>query len=448
MNNYSLDKLKNSSAAGLSVLRLPMLGAESVTVLVLAGVGSRQELAGQEGIAHVLEHMVFKGTKKFPSAAAVATTIDGIGADFNAFTSKEYTGFYVRAAASHLELALEVVADLVTQPLLPKPELEREKKVILEEIKMYQDLPSRLVGNEFEKLLFEGILPGSGLEHEVIGSPESVMGVTQDDLKTFMQNWYGPENLLLVVAGKASVVGGESNQVLSLANEMFEQFKGGSGENAGSKSLTKEKSSQKSSQKNRLRLIAKDIQQAHVMLGWPGLSRSAEDRYALAVLNTIIGGNMSSRLFTQVREQRGLAYYVHSETSYYKETGVFGAALGTDPAKLSEAVSVALSEFEKIAKTDVTAGELARAKDYLSGKMKLSHEDSQSVAQGYGTRELLVGEIEPLEEALKKIQQVTLDEVMGVAKKLIVSKNLHLAVVGPEAALQKFEQGQLGQELS
>ena len=432
MLSHTLQTLAN----GLPILRIPMPGVESVTVLVLANTGSRYEAPAQYGIAHFFEHLVFKGTHKYPTAHDLAITVDGVGADFNAFTGKEYTGYYVKAAARHVELALDVVSDMLLTPQLRQADIDREKGVIIEEIHMYEDTPARYVGNLFDRLAFAG----SGLGHDVIGTAETVSSLTTADFQEFLRQWYGLPNLLLVIAGNEKTVGAEA--ILKQAEAAFDK----------QDALTKDRVQQKVAvakdlttnphADNFFHLTNKATEQAHFVLGWPGLSHTSPDRYALTLLNIILGANMSSRLFTEIREKRGLAYYVRTMTDSHHETGVFGATVGADPQRVEEALQITIQEFVDLAagKAEklITSAELTRAKEFVVGKMALSYEDSRSMAQFYGLRQLLLGKVEPLDELLSKIKAVSLAKVQALITKLIQPGQLRVAVIGPFTDEAKF----------
>lgn len=440
-------------ANGLPVLRVPLLGTQSVTVLVLANTGSRYEAPGQEGLAHFFEHLVFKGTRSYPSAQILARTIDGIGANFNAFTGKEYTGYYVQASARHTELALDVVSDMILAPLLPADDIEREKNVIIEEINLYQETPQRHIHDLFADLMFAD----QGLAHRISGDAQRVKSFQRADLVEFLQSWYGLPNLVLVVAGQAEKVMAE--QTLAETEQNFSKADGLAGTNervaddrveervkakVKVKADLEEKLKRKSVfGQNRLAVEKRDIKQAHFILGWPGFDRHDERRYALSLLSTILGGNMSSRLFTEVREKRGLAYYVRSEVSGYHEAGVLGASAGVDANRVEEALAVTKKQFTSLANGEnlITDGELERAKEYAAGKLALELEDSQSMAKHYGLRQLLLNQIKTPEEDLAKMKAVTLEEVQAAAETIIQPGEMWLALIGPfaEADKTRFE---------
>lgn len=422
--------------SGLELIRIPMASISSVTALVLGNTGSRYEKPAQQGLAHFFEHMVFKGTKKYPDPQVLASTIDAVGAQSNAFTSKEYTGYYVKAASKHLERSLDVLSDMLLQPLIRPEDIEREKGVIIEEINMYSDSPMQDIDNVFDQLLFEN----ESLGHDVIGTKETVSGMTHQDFLDLLSSWYGLPNLTLVLAGDATVV--ESDQTLDLVSKLF------GGEKRPQENRVDHRVEVapllKSSWKNTGRLLVKTKQteQAHLMLGWPGLVRSDERRYALALLSIVLGGNMSSRLFTEVREKRGLCYYVHSTVDYYHDAGVFGAAAGVDPRRIHEAVQVIVDEFQQLssAKNAITQQELDRAREFAMGTLVLSLEDSQSVAQYYGVRQLLQRKIDTPDAVIERLKRVTLEEINLLAQTLLKSGEMRLALIGPfeQAEFEKY----------
>lgn len=438
MFTHRLDTLTN----GLPVLSIPMPAIKSVTVLVLANTGSRYESADKQGIAHFFEHIVFKGTEKFPTAQELSSYIDAVGADFNAFTSKEYTGYYVKAASQHTGLALDVISDMLLRPQIRQSDIDREKGVIIEEINMYADTPARHVGDLFDNLYFKG----TGLEHDIIGSKETVSGISSEDFKAFLKQWYGYGNLLLVMAGDDTVVG--QLDTFDLIETYF--AKTGpmtEGRVIGKQNIAEIIASEATTAGDlpvdqRIHLAEKKTEQAHFVLGWPGIHRMDPRRYAVSLLSTILGGPMSSRLFIEVREQRGLCYYIHADTDLYHDRGVLGVAAGVDPTRITEALKVTLDEFYAVTdgRKPITAAELQRAKDYVAGKMVLGLEDSESVAQFFGMRQLLTNQISSPDEVLEKIRAVTLDEVNQVARELIVPDQVRLTIIGPYSTAEEFAQ--------
>lgn len=428
MLNYSLTTLQS----GLPVIRVPMPAVESVTVLVLCNTGSRYEKPEQYGIAHFFEHMVFKGTKKYSTAQILANTVDGIGADFNAFTGKEYTGYYVKSASQHLGLALDVVSDMLLAPALRQDDIDREKGVIVEELNLYLDTPHRHITDLFDNMVYQG----NGLEHDIVGNKTTIRSLKSEDFQTFLQSWYGPGNMLLILAGDSRVVESEATM-----DQVRAAFAKDAGERVRNKIKLDQHLEKDPISRLKLHVEHKKTEQAHFVLGWPGINRRDPDRYALTLLSTILGGNMSSRLFTEVREKRGLCYYVHSDVDQVHDGGIFGASAGVDPNRIEEALQVAINEFTQLVDgpKPLTAAELTKAKDYIAGKMTLGLEDSESVAQFFGMKQLLLDKIETPEVAMAKLKAVNLEEVTAVAKRLIKPGQLRLAVIGPFTEKAKFE---------
>ncbi|MBP9820500.1 insulinase family protein [Candidatus Woesebacteria bacterium] len=421
-------------ANGLQVLVVPVPATESVTTMVLANTGSRYEQPREHGIAHFLEHMVFKGTTLYPDSQALASTIDAIGADFNAFTSKEYTGYYVKSASRHIEIALEVISDMLLQPLLKEEDLEREKGVIIEEINMYKDTPMQYVSNLFDQMMFDE----SGLGHDIVGGKETVSRFTPGDFRSFLQQWYGLRNLVLVLAGDERVLNDPAT--LATATRCFSKE---TSERPGDKiNMETLLAKNKPLASHRLHLETRKTEQAHLILGWPGLKRTDKRRYVQTLLSIILGGNMSSRLFTEVREKRGLCYYVHSDVDTYHDIGVFGCSAGVDPERIDEALTVILEQFKGLAngKLPISQAELDRAKEYITGTMVLNLEESRSLAQFYGFKQLLDGEIKTPEQVLTHLRAVTLEDLHALAKNLVRDGAMRLAVIGPFKQKEKFEQ--------
>jgi predicted Zn-dependent peptidase len=431
---HMLKHIVTTLDTGLTVIRVPMKSIKSATIVALCNTGSRYEKPGQYGVAHFFEHMVFKGTKNYEDAQTLAAAIDAVGANFNAFTSKEYTGYYVKAASEHLELAVDVVSDMLRTPKLREEDIEREKGVIIEELHMYVDNPASHISNKFDQMLFAK----SGLEHDIIGLKETINGMKRQDFVDFLQEWYGPGNIVVMVAGDASVVG--SDQTLSMIEEMF---------NKESELFKKDQKSEKIKidlkesplSNNKLHVENRKTEQAHLIMGWPGLKRSSKERYAISLLGTILGGNMSSRLFTEVREKRGLCYYVHTDMDKYHDGGFFGARAGVDQKRVEEAIKVIRAEFEEAATgaKPITAEEFQKAKDYVAGKLVLGLEDSEAVAQFFGMKHLLLDEVHSPQEVLEEYKKVTLEEVQAVLTKLIQPGELRLGVIGPFEDKTKFE---------
>lgn len=419
MISYTKDVL----ASGLTVIRVPVPAVKSVTVLALVNVGSRYEEPRLWGISHFLEHMVFKGTEKYPDSQTLTAAVDEIGAKFNAFTSKEYTGYYVKAASKGVDLALDVVSDMLLTAKLRQEDIDREKGVIIEEINMYADMPASHIANLFEQMVYAE----NTLGHDIIGNKTTVSAFTSQDFKDHLQKWYGNRNIVLILSGDEDVV--QQPEILDKVDQLFK--KGDSGQREFTKAAD-HLGSQPLTEK-RLLVEFRQSEQAHFVLGFPALKRADARRPALSLLNVLLGSNMSSRLFSEVREKRGLCYYIHSDVDFYHDIGLFGAAAGVDPKRVEEAVTVTLQEFYALGEgtKPVTASELKRAKDYITGKFVLDLEDSESIAQYFGMKQLLLGQVETPDELLQKYMAVTLEEVNALAREIIVKGTVRFAIIGP-----------------
>lgn len=415
--NYT--KLKN----GVRVLTVPLPGVDSVTAMILCKTGSRNETLPQAGISHVLEHMVFKGTIKYPSPMAIAEAVDGIGAEQNAFTSKEYTGYYITSSAKHLGLTLDIQSQMLTAPLLPQEDLTREREVIVEEINMYEDQPMSKANEEFENLMYDG----SSMGRMIIGTKETVRATTSEDLRGYMDRWYRGSNMLVVVAGKLGV---NKEQEYRISNLLEEKF-GMMGESRTKNKNIEPYVSKADYGKPEARHFKKKTEQAHFYLGVPGLSITDPRRYALQMGQVVLGGGMSSRLFNEIREKRGLAYYVKADLDTNFDCGYLGVRAGVKLEKLGEAMKVVKEEMLKLAET-ITESELAKAKEFVLGHMPLSLEGSMDVAQFYGMRALVLDEIRHPDEVTKKVSSVTLEQVKKVVSEMVSEDKMRSVVVGPK----------------
>ncbi|MFH1244376.1 MAG: pitrilysin family protein [bacterium] len=417
--DVSYTKLKN----GVRVLTVPMVGVESVTAMILVKTGSRNETLEQAGISHVLEHMVFKGTKKYPSPLHIAEAVDSIGAEQNAFTSKEYTGYYITSAAKHLGLTLDIQAEMLTKPLLPQADLEREREVIVEEINMYEDQPMAMAGELFENLMYDG----SSMGRLIIGTKETVRGTNATDLRKYMGEWYRGGNVLVVVAGKISNLK-PACRTGRFSNSQIEEKFGEMSEGHISGYTTRARYG-----KSEARHQKKKTEQAHFVMGVPALPMTDPRRYALSIAQVVLGGTMSSRLFNEIREKRGLAYYVRADLDTAYDCGYLAVRSGVKLTKLGEAMEVVKAEMLRLGET-ITVAELKRGQDYLLGKMPLTLEDSMGVAQFFGTRTLILDEVRQPDEVERAIKAVKIGDVREVLEELVKEELIRSVVVGPKAS--------------
>ena len=422
-NSYSLP-------SGIKVITIP-LPVESLTTLALVNTGSRYEKPEQEGIAHFFEHVVFKGTKNYPSQSDLATTLDSVGAEYNAFTSKEYTGFYIKAASSYVKLSLDVLTDMLFTSVLKEGDIEREKGVIIEELNMYRDMPASYVGDLFDNLTYAG----TSLAHDITGNKKTIKSFTCNDFRVFLREWYQPHNIQFVFAGNKKTL--EKMNV----KELLEKTVTEKNQQKNRKSIdTSPFLVDNPLSKKRILIKERACEQAHLILGWPGLKRSSKRRYSLMVLSMLLGGNMSSRLFEEVRNKRGLCYYVHSLVDQHHDGGIIGAAAGVDSNRVDEAITVIMDEFFALANTKKpTSKEVEKAKESIIGRMILSFEDTKNVAQFFGLRQLLLGKAESPEIIIKKIKQVSTADIIHLAEELFQHGETRLALIGPYKNKEKFD---------
>jgi predicted Zn-dependent peptidase len=391
---------------------------------IWVGVGSRDETPVQAGAAHYLEHLLFKGTPR-RSALDISASIDAVGGEMNAFTSKEYTCFYARVLDADLPLAVDVVSDLVTSALMRDDDVESERDVILEEIAMRDDDPSDLVHEEFADAMF-GPTP---LGRPILGTVETIEALTPRAIRAFYKKRYRPENMVVSAAGNV-----DHTAVVRLVRRAF----GDAGHLDGGDSPSVPRAGAfRTRGAGDVRVVSKTTEQANVVLGVPGVARDDERRFSLGVLNAALGGGMSSRLFQEIREKRGLAYSVFSFASHYADTGMFGVYAGCMPKKLDEVLAITRDELAKVAAGGITAEELERGKGQLRGGLVLGLEDTGSRMSRIGKAELLAGELWSTAEVLDAIEAVTVDDVRDVATSLLEVAPT-LAVIGPFDADRDF----------
>lgn len=409
---------------GLRVLTSPMPSFESATVLVMVGAGSRYETKLNNGISHFLEHMAFKGTKKRPSAIDISGLIDSIGGEFNAFTSKEYTGYYIKSAKTNIEISFDLLSDMLQNSLLDEKEIEKEKGVILEEINLYEDTPMRNIGDIYERLLY-GDTP---MGWDTAGEKDIIKKITREDFINYFKALYSPSNMTIVVAG-----GVDEGKILPLVSKYFSPME--------AFETIKPLPVEEKQEKPKAHIKPKKTEQAHLAIGFRTVPLDSPEKYPLSVLSSILGGGMSSRLFSEVREKRGLAYYVKANSDQYTDAGSLVATAGVDPKRIDEAIEVMLSEFVALrdGKKKISRDELKKGKEFLKGHLVLELEDSRSVSIYYATQELLEKKIDNPAEVLARIDKVTSEDVLEVAKKYFVSERLNLAIIGNFDDQKKFE---------
>lgn len=407
---YEQSTLEN----GVRIVTKRMPGRESAGLAFWARVGSRFEKKSRSGASHFLEHMLFKGTKS-RTTKQIKQDIEGVGGLFNAFTGEESTCYFVKIPQEHFVRAFDVLQDMVNDSTLDVKEFTKEKPVILEEIKMYLDLPTQYV----QELLTEQLWPEQPLGRPIAGTLETVSSLSRADLMDHFRFFYHPRNLLITACGEL-----EHDEVVELARRHFKGPKNG-------KTVSKFSAADSSANKNKFHLLDKKTEQTHFVIGFPGLSRINPARYQLALLNVILGANMSSRLFEEVREKRGLAYEIKSGLSFFEDTGAVTISAGTEPAKAREATSVIVRELERLKEKRVSEDELRRAKDYFLGQLLLGLEDTLDHILWFGERVLYGGEIPSVQEIRADIEKVTSHDIQTLARKLFAGGKLRLALIGP-----------------
>jgi predicted Zn-dependent peptidase len=408
---------------GLRLLTAPMPQVASTTCFVFYAAGSRYETAETNGIAHFSEHMFFKGTERRPTARDIGAEIDGIGGEFNAFTSKEYTGYFVKCASEHRAVALDVLTDMLRHSKFAEDEIEREKGVIIEEMNMYFDTPRDYIGGVYDDLLY-GDQP---LGWDIVGRKETVRGATRETFLDYLGHWYKPERMVVGVAGRLD------GDVRADVERLFGDLEPAA---TGQPDPVRELSANGGP---RVKLHTKQSDQAHLILGVPSYPVAHPDRYVLQVLATVLGGGMSSRLFTEVRERRGLAYYVYGMNHSYTDAGSLYSQAGVDINRVDEAVTTIVGELQKIAADAVPADELRKALNFAKGRFVLQLENPQGLLLFGLRREVLEGEAVEPDEVLAEIDAVTAEDVQRVAQDLIVQDRLRLALIGPFDDAERFE---------
>ncbi len=407
---------------GLKALLVPYKNTSTVSVLVLVKVGSKYEKKEISGISHFLEHMLFKGTKKRPSPIEVVETLEKVGGVFNAFTGEEYTGYFAKVASEHLELAIDWVSDIYLNSLIPPKEVEKERGVIIEEINMYNDNPAADVQRLWKKVLY-GDQPAGW---DIAGTKTTVRRISQRDLLDYFKKNYLASNTLISLAGNF-----QEGKVRKILNKYFKNIREGT---------PLKKPAVKESQNRPAMIVkSKETEQTHLCLGFRAYNIFHRKRYAVSLLSEILGGMMSSRMFVEIREKRGLAYYVHSTYEANPDTGYLVTAAGVDNQKAKEAIEVILKEYKKIREQGVSDEELEKAKQHLKGRLALSLETSDALASFYGTQYILTGKIKETKEIFQKIDKIKKSDILKVARDLFIPTQLNLALAGPHSDKKIFQ---------
>jgi predicted Zn-dependent peptidase len=412
---------KTTLANGLRIVTQSLANTKAVTVLVLVGAGSRYETRDINGISHFVEHMFFKGAKKYKNTREVSEAIDGVGGDFNAFTGKEYAGYYTKVASQHTDLAMDVLSDMMINARFDQEEIEKERGVIMEEYNMYQDTPMHQIGWDFENLIY-GDQP---MGWDQIGTKDVIMKVMHDDFLKYKGKLYTADNTVIAVAGNV-----DHDEIVKKVESFF-VF--GNDKKAFSFDKINENKEVK-----RIHLRNKKTEQGHLMLGFTSFPEEDARHYAAKILGIVLGGNMSSRMFLSVREQQGLAYYISTSSDDYTDTGTFSTNAGVTLDSIDKAITAIVAEYKKIINEPVPSAELTKAKEFFKGKLVLRLEDSEEYAHLIGKYELLYGERKTLEEIFAAIDAVTATDIAAVAKDIFDEKRMYLSVIGPYTDEERF----------
>ena len=417
-----IDIKKTILPSKLRILTMPMKSTEAVTVMILVRAGSRYETRSINGIAHFLEHMFFKGGERYPTPRSVAEAIDAIGGIFNAFTSDEYVGYFVKVEKDKIEIAFDVLSDMLLNAKFESDGLERERGVILEEYNMYIDTPQRKIWDVFERLL----LGDHPLGWSTIGLPKVIKKAKRQDFINYRERLYTPPNVVVSVAG---------NTTAAKVEQLVKKYLPYPSKGKKNQPL----SYRQSTPKKKFQVVYKKTEQAHLIVGVPTFGAGHPEKYVAKVLAAVLGGGMSSRLFTSVRERHGLAYYVRANSTNYVDTGYLVASAGVDVKRVDLAVKTILDEFREITLAPVPAKELAKAKEYLTGGLVLEMEDSDEVAYSFGVQELLHDKTETIDSIRRKIHKITAQQILKLAKKIFKDDRLCLAIIGPHQTTDKIK---------
>ncbi len=410
MTKKNVEKKQKTLKNGLKIVSIIDPSAITTTALLVVKTGSKYESAKENGLSHFLEHLFFKGTKNRPDALTLSSDLDALGSEYNAFTSKEYTGYYIKVASGRASGALDILSDMLINPLFPKEEIEREKGVVIEEIKMYEDNPLMHVEDVFETCLYGNTPAG----WEVIGSRKNVQSFSHSLLLNYYKRQYGGKSMTLILSGNVK------DKEIKLASKLFSKTM---------KNPWQDKRKVDDKQKNaKVRIVRQKIDQANLSLGVRAVPIDHKNETAIKLLSFILGGSMSSRLFVSLRERRGLAYYVKTMFEQYSDSGYLTTQAGVPLLKLKESIKVIMDEYKLITKEGVSEKELKRTKDMAIGRLKLNLEGSDDLANWYGKQAVMRKSFVSPEQYIKRLEKVSLKEINKVASE-IFSQPLNLAII-------------------
>ncbi|MFH1427269.1 MAG: pitrilysin family protein [Patescibacteria group bacterium] len=414
---YKLKLLRN----GIKLITIPMRGTKTATILLMVRTGSKYENKKNNGISHFLEHMFFKGTKKRPNTLALAGELDSVGGEYNAFTGKEYTGYFVKVDCSKIKLAADIVSDMLLNSKFEQKEIDRERGVIVEEINMYHDNPLMYIEDIFENCLYGNTPAG----WDTIGRADNILKFKRADFLKYFNSQYGAQNTIICLAGNIK------NGTEKIISQYFNKL---------AKSKIKDKIAVKEKQiKPKIKIHYKKTDQASLSLGVRTFPHNDPDEVILKIIAIILGGSMSSRLFIKLRERYGLAYYVKTQAEFYTDSGYLTTQVGVPINKIEQAIKIILSEYSNMSKIKIKDSELLKNIELIKGRLSLQLEPSDSIASWYGRQLILKEKILTPEEFYKKISKIKAEDIRRVANRVFVNKGLNLAVIGPFRDKSRFE---------
>ena len=410
-----MDWKELSTSNGIKIIYKKIPQFHSVSAGIFIKAGSRFEKSSISGISHFIEHLLFKGTKK-RSCNRIKEEIEGVGGTFNGFTSEEMTCYWIKILSEYFDLSIDVLSDMIQNPLMKRQDIEKERRVILEEINMYRDIPAKYVFEVFEKQLFKG----HSLGRPIAGTPGSVRAITGKNLKDYMGDFYTAENIVVSVTGNVS-----EKQVGETADKYMSSIKG-RGENTFSPWDKKPGGPA-------IKSIYKKTEQSHIAMGGIGLSRFDEKRYTLKVLDIILGGNMSSRLFNRIREEMSLAYAIKSMTGSYNDTGIYVIYAGVSPRNTEKCISAVIDEIKRIKDRGVSSNELDRAKKFLISQFLMRLEDNLEYMLWLGEQKLMKNSAVKKSEILERINGVCKKDIVSLSEEIFRPSNFNVSLIGPRA---------------
>ncbi len=419
---YKFHKLNN----GINLITVPVDSVNTVNTIVYFPVGSRYEEKEYNGISHFIEHMMFKGTEKRENAYVLSNELDSIGAEYNAYTAKDMTAFYIKSSSDHLEKNIEILGDMLCNSKFDIDEINKERGVIIQEARKYKDLPEIYVEDLFEELVFG---ENDELGQLIIGTEDNINNFTREQFLKYKNTHYYAENAYICVTGKFN-----EEEVIKLIEKNF-VFKDESGEKFDKTEVELLRNNKKQrvieQSAPKVRVVYQDIEQAHLKMGFPGFSYFDDRVNVLSIASVILGGCMSSRLFTEIREKRGLCYNIYSNIDRYQDCGLFSVNSGLDKDRIFEAIEVIKEELLKLKENGITEEEMNKAKSIITGKMDVSLEDTSNLAEFYGRNCLLKNMIITPEDKKNFINKVTLSEINDIIKEVVDFNKINLAIVGP-----------------